>query len=90
LEAEAFMALYKLGEKAPKLPAEDRCWIAPSSEIIGDVTLGEDASIWFCAVVRGDNDPVTIGARTNIQDGAVLHSDDGLPLTIGDDVTVGH
>lgn len=84
------MAIYALGDKTPNLPANDRFWIAPSAEVMGDVTLGEDASIWFCAVVRGDNDPVTIGARTNIQDGAVLHSDDRLPLTIGDDVTVGH
>ena len=84
------MAIYALGGKTPKLPAEDRFWIAPSADIIGDVSLGEDSSVWFCAVIRGDNDPVTIGARTNIQDGAVLHSDDGLPLTIGEDVTVGH
>jgi len=84
------MAIYTLGNKTPKLPAEDRFWIAPSADVMGDVTLGEDASIWFHAVVRGDNDPIAIGARTNIQDGAVLHSDDGLPLTIGDDVTVGH
>jgi carbonic anhydrase/acetyltransferase-like protein (isoleucine patch superfamily) len=84
------MPLYKLGEKTPKLPADRRFWIAPSADVMGDVTMGEDASIWFCAVVRGDNDPITIGARTNIQDGAVLHSDDGAPLTIGDDVTVGH
>jgi carbonic anhydrase/acetyltransferase-like protein (isoleucine patch superfamily) len=84
------MAIYTLGNKTPKLPAEDRFWIASSADVMGDVTLGEDASIWFNAVVRGDNDPIAIGARTNIQDGAVLHSDDGLPLTIGDDVTVGH
>ncbi len=84
------MAIYSLGSKAPKLPAEDRFWIAPSADIMGDVTIGEDASVWFHAVIRGDNDPITIGARTNIQDGAVLHSDDGLPLIIGEDVTVGH
>ncbi|MFT4075186.1 MAG: gamma carbonic anhydrase family protein [Asticcacaulis sp.] len=84
------MAIYKLGDKAPNLPPDERFWIAPSADVMGDVTLKADASIWFCAVVRGDNDPITIGARTNIQDGAVLHSDDGLPLTIGDDVTVGH
>lgn len=84
------MAIYTLGDKTPNLPADGRFWIAPSADVMGDVTVGEDASIWFCAVVRGDNDPITIGARTNIQDGAVLHSDDGLPLMIGDDVTVGH
>ena len=84
------MGLYRLGQKTPKLPEDDRYWIAPGADIIGDVTLGDDVSVWFGAVIRGDNDPVTIGARTNIQDGAVLHSDDGLPLTIGADVTVGH
>lgn len=84
------MAIYKLGDKQPVLPEDDRFWIAPSADIMGDVTLGDDASVWFNAVIRGDNDPITIGARTNIQDGAVLHSDDGLPLHIGDDVTVGH
>lgn len=84
------MPLYKLGDKSPKLPEEGRYWIAPSADIMGDVTVGEDASIWFHAVIRGDNDPIVIGARTNIQDGAVLHSDDGAPLTIGADVTVGH
>lgn len=84
------MGLYRLGQKTPKLPEDDRYWIAPGADIIGDVTLGDDVSVWFGAVIRGDNDPITIGARTNIQDGAVLHSDDGLPLTIGADVTVGH
>lgn len=84
------MSLYRLGQKAPKLPEEGRYWIAPGADIIGDVTLAEDVSVWFGAVIRGDNDPITIGARTNIQDGAVLHSDDGQPLIIGEDVTVGH
>ncbi len=84
------MPLYRLGLKTPKLPAGERFWIAPDADIIGDVTLGEDASVWFHAVIRGDNDPIVIGARTNVQDGAVLHSDDGVPLTIGDDVTIGH
>ena len=84
------MPLYRLGLKTPKLPADERYWIAPDADIIGDVTLGQDASVWFHAVIRGDNDPIVIGARTNVQDGAVLHSDDGVPLTIGDDVTIGH
>ena len=84
------MPLYRLGLKTPKLPADERYWIAPDADIIGDVTLCQDASVWFHAVIRGDNDPIVIGARTNVQDGAVLHSDDGLPLTIGDDVTIGH
>ncbi|MDV6329808.1 gamma carbonic anhydrase family protein [Asticcacaulis sp. 201] len=84
------MAIYKLGDNQPVLPEEGRFWIAPSADVMGDVTLGDDASVWFNAVIRGDNDPITIGSRTNIQDGAVLHSDDGLPLHIGNDVTVGH
>ena len=58
--------------------------------MIGDVRLGPNASIWFNAVLRGDNDPITIGANTNIQDGSVLHTDEGVPLTVGANVTVGH
>ena len=58
--------------------------------MIGDVRMGPDVSIWFNAVVRGDNEPITIGAGTNIQDGAILHNDEGVPLTIGANVTVGH
>jgi carbonic anhydrase/acetyltransferase-like protein (isoleucine patch superfamily) len=82
------MPVYRLGNKAPKL--SERCWIAPDADVIGDVTLGEDASVWFRAVIRGDNDPIMVGARSNVQDGAVLHSDEGVPLTVGDDVTIGH
>lgn len=84
------MNVYALGGKQPQLPPRGEYWIAPNATVIGDVILGRDASVWFGAVVRGDNDPITIGARTNIQDGSVLHSDPGEPLTIGDDVTVGH
>jgi len=82
------MPVYRLGNKAPRLA--DDCWIAPDADVIGDVTLRTEASVWFRAVIRGDNDPITIGARSNVQDGAVLHSDEGVPLTIGDDVTIGH
>ena len=84
------MNVYALGGKQPQLPPRGEYWIAPNATVIGDVILGRDASVWFGAVVRGDNDPITIGARTNIQDGSVLHSDPGEQLTIGDDVTVGH
>ena len=84
------MNVYALGGKQPQLPPQGEYWIAPNATVIGDVILGRDASVWFGAVVRGDNDPITIGARTNIQDGSVLHSDPGEPLTIGEDVTVGH
>src|SRR5690606_37913559 len=86
----SWMNVYALGGKQPQLPPQGEYWIAPNATVIGDVILGRDASVWFGAVVRGDNDPITIGARTNIQDGSVLHSDPGEPLTIGEDVTVGH
>lgn len=65
-------------------------WVAPSADVVGDVTLGEDVSVWFRAVIRADNTPIPIGARSNVQEGAMLHSDPGAPLTIGEDVTIGH
>lgn len=82
------MPLYAIGGKAPQLAAD--AWVAPSADLIADVRLGAGASIWFGAVVRADNTPIRIGARSNIQEGAVLHSDPGAPLTIGEEVTVGH
>lgn len=84
------MSVYTLDNKKPQLPPEGEYWIAPNATVIGDVILKPGASVWFGAVVRGDNDPITIGRDTNIQDGSVLHSDPGEPLTIGDGVTVGH
>ena len=82
------MAKYSLDTAAPK--TSETSWVAPGAHVIGDVRLGADTSIWFNAVLRGDNEPITIGDRTNIQDGSVLHADPGFPLTIGKDVTVGH
>lgn len=82
------MAIYRLGDKVPQLAAS--VWIAPNATLIGDVRLAENVSIWWNAVLRGDNDPITIGANTNIQDGSVLHTDAGIPLTLGRDITVGH
>lgn len=84
------MPLYELDGVGPDLPASDRHWIAPSAVLVGRVRLLEDASIWFGAVLRGDNEWLTVGARSNIQDLAMVHSDLGFPATIGDDVTVGH
>ena len=84
------MNVYGLDDKNPQLPPQGEYWIAPTATVIGDVILKPGASVWFGAVVRGDNDPITIGRDTNIQDGSVLHSDPGEPLTIGDGVTVGH
>ncbi|MBB3809025.1 gamma carbonic anhydrase family protein [Pseudochelatococcus contaminans] len=84
------MPIYRLGEAAPVLPADGRFWVAPTASVIGNVILGEDVGIWFGAVLRGDNEPMRIGAGTNIQDNAALHSDTGKPLTIGAGCTIGH
>lgn len=82
------MPIYELDGKAPALAPD--AWVAPSADVIGDVHLGEGASVWFGAVIRADNTPITLGARSNVQDGAMCHSDPGAPLTIGAEVTVGH
>lgn len=84
------MSVYSLGDSKPQLPPEGEYWIAPSATVLGNVILHSGASIWFNAVVRGDNDPIVIGADSNIQDGSILHTDVGSPLTIGAGVTVGH
>ena len=82
------MPLYQLDELRPTL--SEGAWAAPSADLIGDVRLGERASVWFGAVIRADNTPILIGEESNVQDGAVGHSDPGAPLTIGRRVTVGH
>jgi carbonic anhydrase/acetyltransferase-like protein (isoleucine patch superfamily) len=82
------MGLYRIGSLGPQLA--DEVWAAPSADLIGDVRLGERASVWFGAVIRADNTPILVGEDSNIQDGAVCHSDEGFPLTIGVRVTVGH
>ena len=82
------MPLYALGDLSPSLG--EGAWAAPSADLIGDVRLGARASVWFGAVIRADNTPIIIGEESNIQDGAVGHSDPGAPLTIGKRVTVGH
>jgi carbonic anhydrase/acetyltransferase-like protein (isoleucine patch superfamily) len=82
------MPVYAIGDKRPQIDAS--VWIAPNAIVIGDVRLGRNVSIWWNAVLRGDNDPISIGDNTNIQDGSVLHTDIGVGLTIGADVTVGH
>lgn len=84
------MPIYALDDHAPRLAAPERIWIAPDAHVIGDVVLEEDVSIWFGAVLRGDNEPIVIGARSNVQEGAMLHADPGFPLTVGEDVTIGH
>ncbi|WP_326524629.1 gamma carbonic anhydrase family protein [Sphingomonas sp.] len=82
------MPLYEFDGKAPALGRD--AWVAPSADLIGDVVLGDEASVWFGAVIRGDNTTIHIGTRSNVQEGAALHSDPGAPLTIGAEVTVGH
>src|SRR5690348_3075562 len=82
------MALYRIGDAEPLL--DNGAWAAPSADLIGDVRLGVRASVWFGAVLRGDNTPLILGDETNFQDGAIGHSDAGFPLTIGARVTVGH
>jgi carbonic anhydrase/acetyltransferase-like protein (isoleucine patch superfamily) len=82
------MPEYRLGDLAPQLAAD--AWAAPSADLIGDVRLGARASVWFGAVIRADNTPIIIGEETNIQDGAIGHSDADFPLMIGARVTVGH
>jgi carbonic anhydrase/acetyltransferase-like protein (isoleucine patch superfamily) len=84
------MPIYALEGRTPRLPARGRYWIAPDAHVIGDVSIGEGVSVWFGAVVRGDNEPIVIGPRSNVQEGALLHTDLGFPLRIGEEVTIGH
>ena len=81
--------IYTLGEKK-LVTSNDDFWIAPNAAVIGSVTLKANASVWFGTTLRGDNDPIIIGENSNISDGSVCHTDDGMPITVGDDVTVGH
>ena len=84
------MPVYQLGDKVPELPPPGDYWIAPNAQVMGSVILHRNASVWFGCTLRGDNDPMVIGENSNIQDGSVLHTDEGVPLRIGKDVTVGH
>ena len=83
------MALYTLDAVAPVLPP-GFYWVAPSASVMGSVELGEEASVWFGAVLRGDTEIIRVGARSNSQDNAVLHTDAGFPLDIGAGCTIGH
>lgn len=84
------MPLYAIDGKAPALPDDGSSWVAPSAELIGEVRLGRQVGVWFGAVIRADNTPILVGDRTNIQEGAMLHSDPGSPLTLGAECTIGH
>jgi len=82
------MAIYELDAGTPRLA--ETAWVADSAQVMGNVDLDDDASVWFGAVIRGDTEVIRIGKRSNIQDGSVMHADHGKPMTMGDNVTVGH
>ena len=82
------MAIYQLDDLSPAI--HDSAWVADSAAVMGNVTLSEDSSVWFGVVIRGDTETITVGKGSNIQDNSVLHADHGMPLVIGDNVTVGH
>jgi carbonic anhydrase/acetyltransferase-like protein (isoleucine patch superfamily) len=82
------MTLYALGVKAPQI--DEDTWVAPDANIIGDVVLEAGSSVWFSATLRGDNERITIGAGTNVQESTVMHTDMGYPLTVGANCTIGH
>lgn len=82
------MAIHQLEHTAPEVHAT--AWVAETAVVVGKVTLGENVGVWYGAVLRGDNDRISVGANSNVQDGSVLHTDHGVPLTIGANVTVGH
>ncbi len=84
------MPIYALDGVEPQLPPDGSYWIAPTAVVIGNVRLKKNASVWFGAVLRGDNDLIELGENSNIQDNSVCHTDPGQPLIIGDNVTVGH
>ena len=82
------MAIYQLDDLQPAI--HDSAWVADSAAVMGNVTLSEDSSVWFGVVIRGDTETITVGKGANIQDNSVLHADHGMPLVIGENVTVGH
>jgi carbonic anhydrase/acetyltransferase-like protein (isoleucine patch superfamily) len=84
------MAIFELDGEAPDLPSDGRCWIADNATVIGRVRLKAETSVWFNAVLRGDNEWIELGARSQVQDNATLHTDPGFPLTIGEDCVIGH
>lgn len=82
------MPLYQYGDRVPSV--HDSAFVAPNASVIGSVVLSENVSVWFGATLRGDNYTITLGKSSNVQEGAVLHTDPGLPLTVGENVTIGH
>ena len=84
------MPLYALDDLSPRIAAGAGVWIAPDASVIGDVELGADVGVWFGAVLRGDTETIKIGARSNVQEHSMLHTDAGFPLVVGEDCTIGH
>lgn len=84
------MTIYALGDVAPEFPASGDYWVAPDAILIGRIILEEATSVWFGCTLRGDNEPIRIGAGTNIQEDCVMHTDMGFPLTVGENCTIGH
>jgi len=84
------MPIFSLADADLEVEEADAYWVAPTAVLIGRVVLKRNASVWFGAVLRGDNEPIIVGENSNVQDGSVLHTDMGAPLTIGKDVTIGH
>ena len=84
------MSVYNLGSVTPTLPNDDEYWVAPNAAVIGNVVLKKNASVWWGATLRGDNDPIIVGEGSNVQDGSVVHTDVGQPTIIGANVTIGH
>ncbi len=84
------MALFTLDGRKVVTPSSGNFWVAPNATVVGNIVLEEDSSVWFNAVLRGDNETITVGRGSNVQDGSVLHTDPGFPLTIGENCTIGH
>ncbi|MGH7119230.1 MAG: gamma carbonic anhydrase family protein [Acetobacteraceae bacterium] len=84
------MPIYALDDYVPELPPAGEFWIAPDAHVIGRVHLAHDVGVWFGAVLRGDTEPIEIGAATNIQDGVMMHTDEGFPIAVGRGCTIGH
>ncbi|MFK0272935.1 gamma carbonic anhydrase family protein [Ensifer sp. NPDC090286] len=84
------MPLYALGSLRPQTPPKGSYWVAPDANVVGQVEIGDEVGIWFGVTLRGDNEPIRLGARTNIQENVVIHVDPGFPVTIGEGCTIGH
>jgi carbonic anhydrase/acetyltransferase-like protein (isoleucine patch superfamily) len=84
------MPAYAIDGKAPTFENADSNWVAPDATLIGNISVGRNAGFWFGVVIRGDNEPIVIGADTNVQEHTIMHTDPGFPLTIGEGCTIGH